>query len=123
MCLRFLLEGNAEAQEVVRGLQRRQQGGGKEAAAAAAEEEEDGLGKVTVPQEVLDQHGYETFMDAKGQVGLRRKEAPLKGGGSSSSSSSSSAAAAARDVKAMVEQGGSLPEWMQLVMKSMPRER
>jgi hypothetical protein len=27
-----------------------------------------------VPREVLDTNGYETFMDPKGQVGLRRKE-------------------------------------------------
>lgn len=52
MCLRFLLEGNKENQDVIRQL------------------EPQGV----VPSEVLDQHGYETFMDAKGQVGLRRKE-------------------------------------------------
>lgn len=28
----------------------------------------------SVPQEVLDTNGYETFMDGKGQVGLRRKD-------------------------------------------------
>lgn len=30
----------------------------------------------SVPQEVLDTNGYETFMDGKGQVGLRRKDNP-----------------------------------------------
>lgn len=54
MCLRFLLEGNRANQDVVRELEARG----------------------VVPNEVLDQHGYETFMDARGQVGLRRKVAP-----------------------------------------------
>jgi hypothetical protein len=52
MCLRFLLEGNQANIDRVRQLE--PQG--------------------TVPNEVLDQHGYETYMDAKGQVQLRRKE-------------------------------------------------
>lgn len=54
MCLRFLLEGNRPNQDVVRELEARG----------------------VVPNEVLDQHGYETFMDSRGQVGLRRKVAP-----------------------------------------------
>ncbi|KAJ9656372.1 hypothetical protein H2201_008566 [Coniosporium apollinis] len=53
MCLRFLLEGNRENQARVGSLEPRG----------------------VVPHEVLDQHGYETFMDARGQVGLRRKDA------------------------------------------------
>ncbi|KAF2837588.1 hypothetical protein M501DRAFT_937685 [Patellaria atrata CBS 101060] len=52
MCLRFLMEGNKENQAVIRSLE----------------------GRKSVPSEVLDQHGYETFMDNRGQVGLRRKE-------------------------------------------------
>ena len=53
MCLRFLLEGNEENAKIVRDLEPRQ----------------------TVPDEVLDQRGYETFIDANGKVGLRRKDA------------------------------------------------
>ncbi|KAK7526300.1 spinocerebellar ataxia type 10 protein domain-containing protein [Phyllosticta citriasiana] len=52
MCLRFLLEGNKENQDVIREL------------------EPQGV----VPNEVLDHHGYETFWDQHGQVSLRRKE-------------------------------------------------
>ena len=52
MCLRFLMEGHQENQSIIRQLEAR----------------------AAVPSEVLDQHGYETFMDSKGQVGLRRKE-------------------------------------------------
>ncbi|KAF2494888.1 hypothetical protein BU16DRAFT_550657 [Lophium mytilinum] len=64
MCLRFLLEGNRENQELIRELE----------------------AKGVVPNEVLDQHGYETYMDSKGQVLLRRKETlkPVSGSGSSS---------------------------------------
>ena len=52
MCLRFLLEGNRENINRVKELE----------------------AQGTVPNEVLDQHGYETYMDSKGQVQLRRKE-------------------------------------------------
>jgi hypothetical protein len=62
MCLRFLLEGNRENQELIRELET----------------------KGVVPNEVLDQHGYETYMDSKGQVLLRRKEALKSGSGSGS---------------------------------------
>ncbi|KAF2197422.1 hypothetical protein GQ43DRAFT_484155 [Delitschia confertaspora ATCC 74209] len=51
MCLRFLLEGNEGNQKRVRELEPRG----------------------VVPNEVLDQNGYETFMDGKGHVQLRRK--------------------------------------------------
>ena len=52
MCLRFLLEGNRENQEIVRVLEPRR----------------------GVPDEVLDKRGYETYIDDKGKVGLRAKE-------------------------------------------------
>lgn len=61
MCLRFMLEGNIQNQEVVKDLQ--EQGKKYE------ENRQEGL---MVPDEVLDEHGYETFMDARGQVGLRQ---------------------------------------------------
>ncbi|KAI9841890.1 MAG: copper transport protein [Thelocarpon superellum] len=57
MCLRFLLEGNEANMQLVRELQPQD----------------------VVPSEVLDQGGYETFIDQAGRVGLRRKE---RGGGS-----------------------------------------
>ncbi|KAI9733969.1 MAG: copper transport protein [Cirrosporium novae-zelandiae] len=52
MCLRFLLEGNLENQDIVNALEARR----------------------VVPDEVLDKRGYETFIDGNGKVGLRRKE-------------------------------------------------
>lgn len=52
MCLRFLLEGNRENQEIVKVLEPRR----------------------GVPDEVLDKRGYETYIDDKGKVGLRPKE-------------------------------------------------
>lgn len=52
MCLRFLLEGNKENQEIVRSL----------------------VPRKTVPDEVLDKRGYETYIDEEGKVGLRAKE-------------------------------------------------
>ena len=55
MCLRFLLEGNKENQEIVRTLQP----------------------KRTVPVEVLDKRGYETYIDDKGKVGLRAKDGTI----------------------------------------------
>lgn len=52
MCLRFLLEGNRENQRVVEELE----------------------GRKTVPDEVLDKRGYETFVGDGGKVCLRRRE-------------------------------------------------
>ncbi|KAI9835848.1 MAG: hypothetical protein M1819_001746 [Sarea resinae] len=66
MCLRFLLEGNTENQQIVRELEPR----------------------MVVPSEVLDKRGYETFLDAGGKVGLRRKGAAAGSGGGASASSS-----------------------------------
>ncbi|KAI4850648.1 hypothetical protein E4T44_02621 [Aureobasidium sp. EXF-8845] len=82
MCLRFAVENNEANQSVIKDM----------AGLAAAGEArmptyaEIPHGKLThpdqlipfqvppVPQEVLDTNGYETFMDGKGQVGLRRKD-------------------------------------------------
>jgi hypothetical protein len=68
MCLRFAVEGCDENARVIRRMaalqsQRPLQGGNMTLDAV-----ED------VPREVLDTQGYETFMDNKGQVGLRRKD-------------------------------------------------
>jgi len=52
MCLRFLLENSPKNQQIVEGLEARK----------------------TVPSEVLDSKGYETFIDADGKVGLRPKD-------------------------------------------------
>lgn len=147
MCLRFLLEGNPENQDVVRGLQQR----GTQHAAAASASATSSEGPhhsaeagtpggsinppVSVPKEVLDHHGYETFMDAKGQVGLRRKEAVHLGtvpphaaslrtrarGGGAGPTTASLAEGAGVSAGAGGAVGANLPEWMSMVMKSMPR--
>lgn len=52
MCLRFLLEDNEKNIDIVRQLAPR----------------------TTVPDEVMDKRGYETYIDDKGKVGLRAKE-------------------------------------------------
>ncbi|MCJ1380297.1 copper transport protein [Xylographa soralifera] len=52
MCLRFLLENCPRNQQIVEQLEARK----------------------VVPDEVLDKQGYETFIDAEGKVGLRRKD-------------------------------------------------
>lgn len=52
MCLRFLLEGCPENQEIVHRLEARK----------------------TIPSEVLDNQGYESFIDDSGKVGLRKKD-------------------------------------------------
>jgi len=65
MCLRFAVEGCEENANVIKKMAgvRHLQGG---AVTLGAIED--------VPREVLDTNGYETFMDGRGQVGLRRKE-------------------------------------------------
>ncbi|KAF2485671.1 hypothetical protein BDY17DRAFT_109874 [Neohortaea acidophila] len=74
MCLRFAVEGNDQNIEVIRNMAR---GYGTQARSASASA---GLlqsaDAISVPREVLDTNGYETFMDSKGQVGLRRKDKP-----------------------------------------------
>lgn len=52
MCLRFLLEGCLENQQIVERLEARK----------------------TIPDEVLDKQGYETFINAAGKVKLRKKD-------------------------------------------------
>lgn len=88
MCLRFLMEGNALNQERIRALEQysADRDGAKgttpvEQSLRRKMEEAGATGvpvNVKVPDEVLDQQGYETYMDGKGQVMLRkRQQAPL----------------------------------------------
>ena len=89
MCLRFLMEGNKENQDRIRALEKynQERDGAKpetpvEATAAAsttttptsASEPPGAPVNVRVPDEVLDQQGYETYMDSKGQVMLRKRQ-------------------------------------------------
>lgn len=65
MCLRFAVEGNTENADVIKRMAGAVIPGGSVTLGGPEGE---------VPREVLDTNGYETFMDGKGQVGLRRKE-------------------------------------------------
>jgi hypothetical protein len=68
MCLRFAVENCEENARVIRRMAAMQDPNlfdGHETLSTAYTD---------VPREVLDTNGYETFMDPKGQVGLRRKE-------------------------------------------------
>ncbi|KAF2273615.1 uncharacterized protein EI97DRAFT_383037 [Westerdykella ornata] len=83
MCLRFLMEGNKENQDRIRALERYVE---ENKAASASNSAQPPAPRVQVPNEVLDQQGYETYMDSKGQVMLRKREvkppiapAPAKG--------------------------------------------
>jgi hypothetical protein len=67
MALRFALEGNLENQDVVRQLEK-MEGMANGNAHGAADGEE-----VRVPREVLDLNGYETFVDGRGQVQLKKR--------------------------------------------------
>ncbi|TKA79429.1 hypothetical protein B0A55_03493, partial [Friedmanniomyces simplex] len=88
MCLRFAVEGNEANVGAMRGLvgHEREDTGSGEGMGRRGRDERGLLGgMVTLPssnedvgregvvREVLDQGGYETFLDGKGQVGLRRK--------------------------------------------------
>jgi hypothetical protein len=70
MCLRFAVEGCDENARVIRRMaalqgQRTLEGGSVTLGAGAVDD---------VPREVLDTAGFESFVDARGQVGLRRKD-------------------------------------------------
>lgn len=72
MCLRFLMEGNKENQDRIRALERYSK---EEVSSSSASASDAPKGpKIQVPDEVLDQQGYETYMDHKGQVMLRKRE-------------------------------------------------
>jgi hypothetical protein len=95
MCLRFLMEGNKENQDRIHALEKYNQDANAKAKATATAPspnptnntvpssagESSGSGSsnrspvnVRVPDEVLDQQGYETYMDKQGQVMLRKRQ-------------------------------------------------
>jgi palmitoyltransferase len=78
MCLRFLMEGNKENQDHIRALERfekdKTSGPVEPPPLSAAQQSNKPPVSVKVPDEVLDQQGYETYMDSKGQVMLRKRE-------------------------------------------------
>ncbi|EUC41125.1 hypothetical protein COCMIDRAFT_9107 [Bipolaris oryzae ATCC 44560] len=86
MCLRFLMEGNKENQDCIHALERYSQDAINKAKtstnsssssstpATASESSNRSPVNVRVPDEVLDQQGYETYMDKQGQVMLRKRQ-------------------------------------------------
>jgi hypothetical protein len=84
MCLRFLMEGNKENQDRIRALERYYKEGDTSSSPSPSSSSSSGSAssrppqppqsKIKVPEEVLDQQGYETYMDSKGQVMLRKRE-------------------------------------------------
>ncbi|KAI9718477.1 MAG: copper transport protein [Chrysothrix sp. TS-e1954] len=110
MCLRFLMEGNPANHELLRQLGRGELPDDDPLvpvmlARYQARDAAYTNKSFPVPMEVLDHNGYETFMDARGQVGLRRKEGVRGRAGKG----------------IMLEPGGNLPEWMQRVMSARAR--
>lgn len=76
MCLRFLMEGNKENQDRIRALEKYNQDAKSKTTTSAPSgaDEVNTPVNVRVPDEVLDQQGYETYMDSKGQVMLRKRQ-------------------------------------------------
>ncbi|KAF2472345.1 uncharacterized protein BDR25DRAFT_258678 [Lindgomyces ingoldianus] len=129
MCLRFLMEGNRENQDRIRALERYE----KENAPSSPSPPPPPASaidsftqpsttatattnkiKVKVPDEVLDQQGYETYMDNKGQVMLRKREAkPPTQVAPQSSTSQGKAKLETRDPK-------DLEQLVQQVMRELP---
>jgi palmitoyltransferase len=82
MCLRFLMEGNKENQDHIRALERyeKEKANGADPQSAPPNAQQAAAKSpvsVRVPEEVLDQQGYETYMDPKGQVLLRKREVKI----------------------------------------------
>src|SRR4051794_39205227 len=100
MCLRFLMEGNAENQAVVRELEPQR----------------------AVPNEVLDQHGYETYMDSKGQVLLRRKESFRPAGVSAGVTAGAGVDSGKGKGKMKVDAGGRDPRDLEQLVQQVMRE-
>ncbi|KAH7119617.1 hypothetical protein B0J11DRAFT_64567 [Dendryphion nanum] len=75
MCLRFLMEGNQENQDHIRALDKYVKDNERPPSThSPASSSDPPPPKIKVPDEVLDQQGYETYMDSKGQVMLRKRE-------------------------------------------------
>ncbi|KAF2713730.1 hypothetical protein K504DRAFT_371208 [Pleomassaria siparia CBS 279.74] len=142
MCLRFLMEGNKENQDRIRELERLEKGKGHppgpvgppgpptdpSSSSTTTESASHPHPDITtniptqtqppvnvkVPDEVLDQQGYETYMDSKGQVLLRKREVKVPVISSSSSTGKGKAKLETRDPK-------DLELLVQQVMRDLPR--
>ena len=136
MCLRFLMEGNKENQDRIHALERYSQETLNKAKASAnapsstsnpapaGESSVKSAVNVRVPDEVLDQQGYETYMDKQGQVMLRKRQPqpqpqqPLTSrsdtGGKGKGKLDAATLGSMRDPKA-------LEDLVQQVMRDLPR--
>jgi palmitoyltransferase len=113
MCLRFLMEGNKENQDRIRALEKHTQEKSQSKGTASTHEPTRPV-NVRVPDEVLDQQGYETYMDNKGQVMLRKRQPPQSQPQPQKGKQKANFDPAMRDPKA-------LEDLVQQVMRDLPR--
>tara|TARA_R110002003_G_scaffold3_12_gene54 strand:+ start:9103 stop:9537 length:435 start_codon:yes stop_codon:yes gene_type:complete len=112
------MENNKENQERIRALERYTQEKSKGAAsteAIAAANPEQAPVNVRVPDEVLDQQGYETYMDGKGQVMLRKRQPQQQ------SLSSRDVGKGKNKIDIGVKDPKALEDLVQQVMRDLPR--
>jgi palmitoyltransferase len=114
MCLRFLMEGNKENQDRIRALEKHTQEKSSQSQSKASSSESVRPVNVRVPDEVLDQQGYETYMDNKGQVMLRKRQPPQTQTPVQKGKAKANFDPAMRDPKA-------LEDLVQQVMRDLPR--
>jgi palmitoyltransferase len=117
MCLRFLMEGNTENQDRIRALDRYNQDADAKAEASGSAASSAGPASainVPVPDEVLDQQGYETYMGSKGQVMLRKRQPQTQPSTPQDGAKAKSKVDARSDPKA-------LEDLVQQVMRDLPR--
>lgn len=122
MCLRFLMEGNKDNQDRIRALEKYNQDAKAKAANPSAQNGpgEDNIPvNVRVPDEVLDQQGYETYMDSKGQVMLRKRQPQPQPQSQSASSRDIGKGKSKLDVG--MKDPKALEELVQQVMRDLPR--
>jgi palmitoyltransferase len=136
MCLRFLMEGNKENQDRIRALEKYNQerdgqktetpveatAAASTSASASASEAQKAPVNVRVPDEVLDQQGYETYMDSKGQVMLRKRQPQPATASQPTQVQPRSDASASSKGKAKIEMRDpkALEELVQQVMRDLP---
>ncbi|KAK6441536.1 hypothetical protein LTR95_002236 [Oleoguttula sp. CCFEE 5521] len=128
MCLRFAVEGCPENRARLEELAQRSRGRGSEGLPRALLPGTPGTGghpvsfptypDLHVPREVLDTNGYETFMDGKGQVGLRRKEPVQTSQAAQAIAKASTAVSKVRSSAAMTAEKAA--ELMQSALRDLP---
>ena len=131
MCLRFAVEGNEDNARVIKRMAGLQHGppthtqpeGGNmtlNPQSALTPASFHHVSEGSVPQEVLDTNGYETFMDGKGQVGLRRKDNQALGGAAAGSVGQAAQAGPAKPKTQTKMTAEKAAELMQTALRDLP---